>query len=109
MILWTNAKNRMTEKKQNAIKTAKSVDVVVKMTIKLVNSAELTTECWLIQLYGLEYCKTCDFKGKKDCGGKYIVKTGMNTKGFAVPLEAEDKTEEKHEKENKSGTGNTNT
>jgi hypothetical protein len=53
--------------------------------IRTINQAEMTAECWSVQFNGLEYCKTCAYKGK-NCGGKRIRKTGKNEKGFTVPL-----------------------
>jgi len=52
---------------------------------KQVKQANLTGECWSVQVWGLEQCKTCRYKGK-DCGGKNIRKTGKNEKGIAVPI-----------------------
>jgi hypothetical protein len=39
-----------------------------------VNQAELTSDCWLIQIQGLEACENCELKGTPDCGGKNIIK-----------------------------------
>jgi hypothetical protein len=41
---------------------------------KKINQGSLTSECWLIQMQGLEACKTCEFLNKRDCGGKRIRK-----------------------------------
>ena len=54
--------------------------------ILTVNKAKLTAECWGVQFNGLEACNECEFKGTKECGGKKIVKTGKNEKGFKVPI-----------------------
>jgi len=43
-----------------------------------VNQSELTSDCWLIQIKGLEACKTCEVKGTKECGGKNIIKKLKN-------------------------------
>jgi hypothetical protein len=51
---------------------------------KHVPQAQLSAECWSVQFWGLAYCKTCPFKGKKDCGGKKIRRTGKNELGFKV-------------------------
>lgn len=39
-----------------------------------VNQAELTSDCWLIQIQGIEACEECEYKGTSDCGGKDIIK-----------------------------------
>jgi len=39
-----------------------------------VKFSDLTTECWEIQIKGLEACKKCEFLHTKDCGGKRIRK-----------------------------------
>ena len=44
----------------------------------------LTGECWLVQFQGFRACKNCEFKGKRNCGGKNIVKTNKNANGFKV-------------------------
>lgn len=51
-----------------------------------IKQAELTGECWLVQAWGLDQCKTCDVKDTSECGGKNIRSTGKNTKGLQVPL-----------------------
>ena len=51
-----------------------------------VNQNNLTAECWDIQIWGLKKCETCDLKGKRNCGGKNIRKTGKNSLGLAVPI-----------------------
>jgi len=48
--------------------------------------SELTAECWLVQMAGLERCETCEFAGTDECGGLDIRTTGKNQKGFEVPL-----------------------
>jgi hypothetical protein len=44
------------------------------MKVVKVNSAELTSDCWMIQLRGLEACEECGYKGTSKCGGKAIIK-----------------------------------
>jgi hypothetical protein len=56
------------------------------MESKIVNQSNMTAECWLVQIWGLKHCDTCEFKGKRDCGGKRIRKTGKNEKGLNVPI-----------------------
>jgi hypothetical protein len=47
---------------------------------------DLTTECWSVQLFGLEHCETCEARGTPECGGKSIRRTGRNSKGVRVPI-----------------------
>ena len=56
------------------------------MTVREIKQAELSAECWNIQMFGESTCNTCEFRGKRDCGGKKIRKTGKNENGFTVPL-----------------------
>jgi hypothetical protein len=56
------------------------------MKTRVIQQNKMTGECWLIQMSGPKTCETCEAKGKRDCGGKKIRKTGKNEKGFAVPL-----------------------
>jgi hypothetical protein len=53
---------------------------------KSISRAELSAECWFIQIWGASYCARCEFKDTEDCGGKEIRKTMKNEKGFEVPL-----------------------
>ena len=48
--------------------------------------SELTAECWLVQMSGLDRCDKCEFVNTSDCGGQDIRETGKNEKGFKVPL-----------------------
>jgi len=48
--------------------------------------SELTAECWLVQMSGLDRCKLCEFVDTEECGGADIRKTGKNEKGYKVPL-----------------------
>jgi hypothetical protein len=57
---------------------------VVKSTT--VSQAKMSSGRWFVQAWGLERCNTCEYKGRRDCGGKKIRKTGMNEFGFSVPL-----------------------
>ena len=38
-----------------------------------VKQSDLTSDCWLIQIQGIEACKECEAKGTKDCGGINIL------------------------------------
>lgn len=37
--------------------------------VRMVRQSDLTADCWLIQLFGVEQCDTCDVRGTPDCGG----------------------------------------
>lgn len=56
------------------------------MKVKEFSQSQLTGECWSVQLLGRGHCNKYEFKGKKDCGGKNIIKTGKNEHGFKVPI-----------------------
>lgn len=58
------------------LKTAKIV------TMK---QADLSDECWMVQMFGLSHCRDCEFKNTRDCGGKNIRKTGKTKTGKIVP------------------------
>jgi hypothetical protein len=52
-----------------------------------INQEDLTSECWLVQFYGLDYCKNrCELYKTQDCGGENIISTGLNRNGKKVPL-----------------------
>lgn len=51
-----------------------------------VEQSKLTAECWLVQFWGRSACKTCEFRGTEDCGGRQIRKTGKNSQGIRVPV-----------------------
>jgi hypothetical protein len=57
-----------------------------KMISRTVSQKNLTSECWLVQIWGEKSCQTCEFKGKRECGGKKIRKSGKNEKGLDVPI-----------------------
>jgi len=44
------------------------------MKTKMIDQSMLTSECWFIQMWGIEACSTCEFKDTDDCGGKLIRK-----------------------------------
>jgi hypothetical protein len=54
--------------------------------VKTVKQKNMTSECWSVQVWGLEYCKTCECKGTTQCGGQEIRKTGKNSNGLTVPI-----------------------
>ena len=61
-------------------------DIDFDVEIKTVNQSHLSSECWLVQIWGLKSCEDCEVKGTTNCGGQNIVKTHKNKKGFSVPL-----------------------
>ena len=42
--------------------------------VKIVNQDSLTSECWLIQIYGVDTCNTCEYLNTEECGGQDIRK-----------------------------------
>ena len=42
------------------------------MKTKMVSQADLTAECWLIQIFGLEACEGCEALDTEECGGQRI-------------------------------------
>ena len=48
--------------------------------------SKLTSECWSVQLFGLDYCETCPLRDTPECGGRNIRRTGRNSKGVRVPI-----------------------
>lgn len=54
--------------------------------VKFIKQSDLTAECWLVQAFGRDRCKTCEVYGTEECGGQEILKTGRNKKGKAIPL-----------------------
>ncbi|WAC06766.1 MAG: hypothetical protein OS130_10960 [Thermodesulfobacteriota bacterium] len=57
------------------------------MKVRVIHSKNLSSECWLVQTWDLNYCQTCKFKGTKACGGKRIRQTRKNLLGKKVPIE----------------------
>lgn len=57
------------------------------MRVRIIHSKNLSTECWLVQAWGLEYCQKCCRKNSKKCGGKRIIETGQNILGKKVPID----------------------
>ena len=56
------------------------------MESKSIKQADLSLECWNVQIWGLEKCKKCELKNTRECGGKKIRKTGKNELGKKVPI-----------------------
>jgi len=62
-------------------------DLMLKMEqprVKRVKQANLTGECWMVQIWGTQYCLTCPYKDTKECGGPQIRQTGKNEKGIEI-------------------------
>ena len=53
------------------------------MKIKLVKQNELTSDCWSVQIWGLESCDFCPYINTEDCGGKDIRRKLMNDKHWS--------------------------
>jgi len=49
-----------------------------KMAVMSQNSLDPT--CWLVQFWGVDYCKSCEFFGTKECGGSKEVKDYLRRK-----------------------------
>jgi hypothetical protein len=47
---------------------------------KEVDQNKLTSDCWMIQINGLEECEKCQFLNKRSCGGKKIRKQLLGEK-----------------------------
>lgn len=58
----------------------------VETEVKEIDQNKLSSECWMVQFHGLEYCATCRAKDTHECGGVNIRDTGYNKKGFKVPV-----------------------
>lgn len=52
--------------------------------VKQIKQSELTAECWMIQIQGVDACKGCEAYQTEDCGGQEILKTGKNEKGILI-------------------------
>ena len=61
-------------------------DKLKTVAVKTVSQKNLSSECWMVQLNGLGYCKICKFKDTPNCGGQNIRKTGKNEHGLTVPI-----------------------
>ena len=49
------------------------------MEVKVINTKDLTAECWLVQFWGLEACEKCEAKDTPECGGQRIRKDLLTT------------------------------
>jgi len=57
------------------------------MKVRVIHQVNLTSECWSVQSWGLEYCEACEYKDSKDCGGQEILRTSKNSFGKNVPVQ----------------------
>ena len=57
------------------------------MKSRTIHQSNLTSECWLVQVWGLEFCENCQFKDTEECGGKDIRSTGKNALNKKVPID----------------------
>jgi len=57
------------------------------MKVRIIHQSNLTSECWMVQVWGPEYCNSCEYKDSKDCGGQKIRRTSMNAFGKKVPVQ----------------------
>lgn len=55
-------------------------------TVRQVKQGDLSDECWMVQIWGLGHCETCEYKDSAECGGQQIRKTGKNAHGHKVPI-----------------------
>lgn len=61
----------------NTVRVSKGVNINgerVEVKTKVVNQSKLTSDCWLVQFWGLSACNRCELEGKDGCGGKAILK-----------------------------------
>lgn len=60
----------------------------------IINQAELTSDCWMIQFRGIEACEECKYKNTSKCGGKNIIKRigegKYPTAGIGTPVKGKD-------------------
>ena len=56
------------------------------MDIKQIKQSELSSECFMVQIFGFDTCLTCEYKNTDECGGKEVRKSQVNSKGYDVPL-----------------------
>ena len=47
---------------------------------KVIDQSKLTSDCWLIQFYGLTACKNCELKNTTNCGGSKTLKSLLTKK-----------------------------
>lgn len=72
--------------KRAAEAAAKPQPSLAASVVRRVKQKNLSSECWLVQIWGLDYCKTCEYRNSAECGGKNIRKMGENEHGHRVPV-----------------------
>jgi hypothetical protein len=58
----------------------------MEMRKRVVNQGALSAECWMVQVFGVEYCKGCEYLHTEECGGQDILEKGENDKGIKIPI-----------------------
>ena len=53
-------------------------DKLANVEIKTMKQSDLNSECWLIQMWGIKSCETCEALNTDECGGKEIRKKLLN-------------------------------
>ena len=48
--------------------------------IAVMSRKSLNPTCWLVQFWGLYYCKSCELLGTEECGGSKEVKEYLRRK-----------------------------
>lgn len=56
-------------------------------TTKTIKQSDLSSECFMVQMFGTGQCETCGDKDADECGGKNIRQTGKNSIGKEVGAE----------------------
>lgn len=51
-----------------------------------VDQDALSSECWMIQIIGIDACTACNYRDTDECGGKNIRITGKNEHGHSIPI-----------------------
>jgi len=44
------------------------------MKTKVIKQSGLTSDCWLVQFWGISACQDCPMRGTDECGGKNILR-----------------------------------
>ena len=57
------------------------------MKVRVIHQSNLTSECWSVQIWGPDYCETCQYLNSTDCGGQRIRQSGFNEKQKKVPIQ----------------------
>ena len=72
------------------------------MKIKVISQRKLSSECWLVQVWGFEVCTDCQYQNTEQRGGKQIHLKNKNALGYKVPLHDVRRNNEKHVYNNKN-------